>query len=265
MDETRLSRLGKKYNREHSKLFKNRASARNFLSPLGLSISKSPPSRFGDNLVKLKAQEEVQIFQALHFIKYKLGVALNRQRNMLSRYVEIYKAIRNRAVSANIGLLYKCISITTIQMDDENLLDAGQLGLIDAADNFDPWRGTRFSTYAMNCIIRRFVRESRMASRMHVYNDIDLAEALVSEQEDTHLNYLKERVRMMIEERANGLTEQDVEILTLRFCLDDPASKRLTLRAISEIQDLSKERIRQLQDLALKKLREAFEEQQILV
>ena len=60
----------------------------------------------------------------------------------------------------NIGLAFRyaesyCRRNTALTMDD--LLQAGYMGLIMAADRFDPGKGYRFSTYAMYWI-RKYVR-----------------------------------------------------------------------------------------------------------
>lgn len=73
---------------------------------------------------------------------------------------------RNRIVQENIGLAFKyaesyCRRNPVLSLDD--LLQAGYVGLIRAAEKFDPERGYRFSTYAMYWI-RKEVRLEVLAS-----------------------------------------------------------------------------------------------------
>ena len=70
---------------------------------------------------------------------------------------------RNAFVEQNMGLVYLCarrLSGRGTELDD--LVQAGCVGLIKAADAFDPGRGLAFSTYAVPVIlgeIRRLFRE----------------------------------------------------------------------------------------------------------
>ena len=70
---------------------------------------------------------------------------------------------RNNVVKDNIGLVHSCARhFRGRGMDYDDLFQAGCLGLVKAADNFDETRGVRFSTYAVPVIlgeIRRLFRD----------------------------------------------------------------------------------------------------------
>ena len=73
------------------------------------------------------------------------------------------KEIRNNLVEKNLGLVHSCANRFRgrgVEYDD--LFQAGCVGLIKAADNFDSSRGFSFSTYAVPVIlgeIRRIFRD----------------------------------------------------------------------------------------------------------
>ncbi len=72
-------------------------------------------------------------------------------------------AQRNLFVEQNLGLVYLCANrFRGKGMDYDDLYAAGCVGLIKAADGFDPGRGLQFSTYAVPVIlgeIKRLFRE----------------------------------------------------------------------------------------------------------
>lgn len=71
----------------------------------------------------------------------------------LRRLVSIYRKAKNKLVTANMGLVYAIVkSNGSYQrargISEEEMVQEGSLGLIRAAELFDPSRGLRFSTYA---------------------------------------------------------------------------------------------------------------------
>lgn len=101
-------------------------------------------------------------------------------------------ADRNRVVEENIGLAYSeaarsCWRGRGLELDD--LRAEARVGLMAAADKFDPSRGNRFSTYAVPCIRRALmdalhardeIRVPRgwAASRREALREMDRAEGL---------------------------------------------------------------------------------------
>ncbi len=56
---------------------------------------------------------------------------------------------REEFISSNLGLVYACAKrFRGRGIEYEDLVQAGSLGLVKAADAFDEGRGVRFSTYA---------------------------------------------------------------------------------------------------------------------
>ncbi len=66
---------------------------------------------------------------------------------------------RNTIVENNLGLVHSCANkFRGRGVDYDDLYQAGCLGLIKAADNFDPERGFNFSTYAVPVILGEIKR-----------------------------------------------------------------------------------------------------------
>ena len=66
---------------------------------------------------------------------------------------------RNELVNGNLGLVHSCANkFRSRGVEYDDLFQAGCVGLIKAADNFDPSRGFAFSTYAVPVILGEIKR-----------------------------------------------------------------------------------------------------------
>lgn len=66
---------------------------------------------------------------------------------------------RNELVNTNLGLVHSCANkFRSRGVEYDDLFQAGCVGLIKAADNFDPSRGFAFSTYAVPVILGEIKR-----------------------------------------------------------------------------------------------------------
>ncbi len=92
-----------------------------------------------------------------------------------SEDMDVARGARNRLVEAN-GRVCEFVvrRYEDLGVDRDDLLQAGALGLIRAANRFDPERGTRFSTYA-----QLFVRDA-MRSAVQKANLVSQPPALVA-------------------------------------------------------------------------------------
>lgn len=255
---SKLYKVAKKYNKEKIREFCSKDSEQNFLGPVGLSLQKQAPLYFGDNEKLLSADEEVYLFKAMHFVRYHLNKCLrgNKITPRLKMLIHIHKAIRDRVISANLGLVATCVQNTKVKIDDESLWDTGQEALMDAADLFDPWRGFKFSTYATNIIYRRYVREQKIRMRIPVHDQINPGEVVTSKPDKVsdYTDILKERLIEILESKGCNLTEEELKIIKGRFALSE-GSEVQTLKVLANEKSISKERIRQIQNQALFKLK----------
>ena len=197
-----------------------------------------------------------------------------------------------------------------------DLINEGNLGLIEAAKRFDPTRNVKFISYAVwwirqsiLAVLSNLGRPLRlpikinaalykvgisMANRQNELNQkpsleeiaddvgitrdelvsilkvggegISLSQPLTGEREGTLEDFLvqtripsaeqeavKGSVKKALHEVLGELGEREAQILRLRYGLDDDSS--LTLQQIADRIGLSRERVRQIEEKALQKLR----------
>ncbi len=247
-----LTKACQKYNKDQYRLFSSKRAKEQFLDPIGLSMYRRPPVGFGQNAERLSHTEESALFECLHYIKYHTHQSINNGHHRIEQWAALYHAVRNRVVSANIGLIHKCMKRTKFGNDLDELLNLGHEALIRSAESFDPWKGFRFSTYAYGNIKRNFVKAYR--NPLKIEPGADPGDCNWKDYEDPEQSLRLERLGSLIKTNAIGMSSTERLILKRRFLLQ----RKSTLLELGDELDLSKERIRQIQIGVLSKLKNAL-------
>ncbi|MCP4593264.1 MAG: sigma-70 family RNA polymerase sigma factor [bacterium] len=210
---------------------------------------------------------EKVLFRALHTCAYRAARANRGRRIPRSErraWASRYAVIRDGIVEENLGLAYSMIRrFKCHETDHDDLVSDALLALARAVEKFNPWQGYRFSTYACTAIARALINRSRrgLTHRTHFPFRHDVSFEL-SERVDTQSELYVERLRRALDSNLGGLDDLEARILAQRFPLDH--EPRSTLGAIGESVGLSKERVRQIQNNALRKLREVLDADPVL-
>ena len=135
------------------------------------------------------------------------------------------------------------------QEDREDLLSLAHLALTNAARHFDPNRGFKFSTYAINAIkhamhseFARRTRKSRTGTRVSMSHlPQDTLPCLMRPDDPLGVDARDEiEVKLQkVREAIRNLPERDLEIVRLKM-------SGATLKDIGEQFGVSKERVRQV-------------------
>jgi len=186
----------------------------------------------------------------------------------LLKWHDKYVELRGKIATGNMGLVLamaKCSHYPDVEFTD--LISEGSMALLRATDKFDCNRGFQFSTYACKAILKSF---SRAAKRCYRYRGLFPAQLDASIEKD---NYLEEQrqngyvekvsqIGMIFRSNAANLTGVETSVVKMRFSLngyDEQSYYPMTLKQVGEKLNLSKERIRQIQNKALNKLRVAVQ------
>ncbi len=216
-----------------------------------------------------QAPDEQALFAALHTAAFRAASAKHAGRHLPRRereqWVQRWQTIREYLVERNLGLVYSMISrFAASNVDEDDLLSDAMFGLTRAVDRFDPWRGFRFSTYACNVIARALMRRGRQETNYRrlfpVQHDISFERP--ANLPDPQMELYVERLHRALNENLGELTDLESRILAQRF----PTNRqtRLTFKEIGDTIGLSKERVRQIQNIALEKLRDVLAEDPVL-
>ncbi len=123
---------------------------------------------------------------------------------------------RENTVSENLGLVHACAGRFRgrgIEYDD--LYQAGCIGLIKAADNFDPSLGYKFSTYAVPVIIGEIKRMFRDGGAVKVSRSLkELGMKINRETESFVKQFGREPTVGELSERLGASAEQITEAIS---------------------------------------------------
>ena len=203
--------------------------------------------------------DEFTLFIALHICAYRSArcdsdqaiAAIERE-----EWSRRWRDIRECIVQKNMGLVYLMLGrVRSCDPDEDDRLSEAMFGLARAVERFNPWKGYRFSTYACNAIVRSLVRRDRRQRRYRDFFPIqrDLLIERPLQLGDSRAELYAERLNRAMSANLAELTELETRIIAERF--PQNRKDRLTLQKVADGVGLSKERIRQIQTLALEKLR----------
>lgn len=175
---------------------------------------------------------------------------------------------RDKLITANMGYvvtLARQYKSDILSIDD--LVSEGSIGLMKAAEKYDPSRGKPFVTFAAP-YIRRSIETA--ISRLETTTDVrstDESLPVGSRNNYTLLNVLEDKdagkADVLTEENTltddllrvmNVLSEREQRVLNLYY---GNGYERQTMAEIGEVMELKRERVRQIRDQALRKLRKA--------
>ncbi|MBW3539550.1 MAG: sigma-70 family RNA polymerase sigma factor [Planctomycetes bacterium] len=224
----------------------------------------------------LTREQEAYYFRRMNFHKHraeKLRQRLNVSRPSRKAMDQIEDDLRqasdikNLLVRRNLRLVVSIARRFVRRPADffEQVSD-GNLSLMKAVDKFDYSRGFKFSTYATWAVQRNFSRsipaEQTQLSRFRTGTDALFHERHAqgsSQFAQEHTNLQQRRAILDILRQLDG---RERDILVTRFGLE-PGTEPQTLEQVGNRFGVTKERIRQLESRALKKLRGIAEREKL--
>jgi RNA polymerase sigma factor (sigma-70 family) len=227
-----------------------------------------PPER-----TTLTKQHEQTLFLRYNYARYRLSKLIeaqgrrrsgNRAKEMVRWYRRVRKT-RSDLVRSNMALVLamaKRAKVSNVEFTE--LVSEGNMALLRAINKFDVSRGYKFSTYACRAILKSFNRLAKKAGRYRQYFPVEFEPELEKSDEaernhERHWTDSVEAVQDILARNRARLTDVERTVVTERFAIGSGGKGR-TLAQIGDMVGLTNERVRQIQNAALDKIRLALTE-----
>jgi RNA polymerase primary sigma factor len=184
------------------------------------------------------------------------------QAEEILRWYRRAETIREQIAETNLALVLAMAKRTRMsEVDFADLVSEGNMALLRAVDKFDAGRGYKFSTYACRAILKAFSRQGMKLSkyRQRFPTDFDpkleKSNFVETKRADFEKDAAEEVKRIVLENRAD-LTDVERTVIEHRFGLESGDNEKpMTLEQVGQIIGVTKERVRQIQNKAMEKIR----------
>jgi RNA polymerase primary sigma factor len=209
-----------------------------------------------------------EIFDAMHTSACQARHVLREEPFAISKaldWQQRWHLLRQYITGKHLGLAYWMTKrFHSRVVDEDDLLSDAMYGLLAAVDHYDPSKGFKFSTYACNVIMRNLLRREKREVRYQRLCPVRYESAPDSYDMPSRsdMGLRVERLGRALAKNLADLTAVEARVLADRFPMDDEPQN--TLEAIGDRLGIVKERVRQIQNEALAKLRTVLAEDALL-
>lgn len=219
----------------------------------------------------LSSEETMTLFLQLNYSRFKInrlrdqllqtGNIKPKALEQLLRLYDRQLEARSQIATGNMGLVLAMAKQSCYPgVEFTDMISEGSMALLRSIDKFDYNRGFKFSTYSCRAIKKSF---SRVARQYYRYRNLFSVQLENNMEPDNYQDLLRDclyhdhvdDVKNIFLENIAELTRTERKVVMLRFSLEDDSAKRMTLKQVGQQLSLSKERIRQIQNKALEKIR----------
>ena len=198
------------------------------------------------------------------------------EQECIARIVKGDPEARNELIEHNLRLVVFIVNKHYgDSKEQEDLISIGTIGLIRAAETFNPEKAISFSTYASTCIrnqIKMYFRKTKHKSS-EVYmnepidtdkngNELTIADIFkdsvcVDDEVDLRINM--EKLYKLVD---TVLDDREKLIISKRYgliCADGTVSRPLAQREVAKLLNISRSYVSRIEKKALEKLKKGFE------
>ncbi|MBX3376354.1 MAG: sigma-70 family RNA polymerase sigma factor [Phycisphaeraceae bacterium] len=238
-----------------------------------LSSSKGRTVKSAQQVILTGAEEKV-LFHQFNYARYRIYKIQTEawdtpskqptaeQAEEILKWYRIADRIREQIAETNLALVLAMAKRTRMsEVDFADLVSEGNMALLRAVDKFDAGRGYKFSTYACRAILKAFSRQGMKLSkyRQRFPTDFDpkleRSNFLETKRSTFERDAADEVKRIVLDNRAD-LTDVERTVIEHRFGLEAAeGEKPMTLEQVGQIIGVTKERVRQIQNKAMEKIR----------
>jgi len=222
----------------------------------------------------LNAAQERHLFLRYNFARMKAKAATEKFRKLpgksvvreIAHWYARVKETRELITQANLALVLAMAKRTRMsEVDFGELVSEGNMALLRAVEKFDAARGFKFSTYACRAILKAF---SRIALKTSRYRQAFPAEFDPSMEKSNYQETRRaevvvdatEELQRILGDNRTELSDVERKVIQSRFGISaGQEAEAMTLEEVGHVIGVTKERVRQIQNKALEKLRVILE------
>jgi RNA polymerase primary sigma factor len=223
----------------------------------------------------MKPQEERLMFLRFNYSKLRLqrlqkriraeGLTLESAKLFLEWHRK-FEHFREYLVRTNLALVLAMAKRTRLgDVDFAEVVSEGNMALLRAVDKFSADRGFKFSTYACRAILKAFSRTAMKASKHRTRFPVEFEPDLEkSDWADRRRDAIEDdcidELKAIVDRNLADLSSVEETVIRRRFNWQQAEESPLTLEEVGKIIGVTKERVRQIQNKALAKIRTVMED-----
>jgi RNA polymerase primary sigma factor len=223
----------------------------------------------------MKAAEEKLMFLRFNYTKLKLQRLQKKiareglTRQSAEEFVEWHRKFnhfREFLVRTNLALVLAMAKRSRLgDTDFAEIVSEGNMALMRAVDKFNVERGFKFSTYACRAILKGFSRTAQKHSRHKTRFPVEFEpEMEKSDWSDRKRDMVEEdcvdELKQIVDRNLADLSSIEQTVIRRRFNWEQQDESSLTLEEVGRIIGVTKERVRQIQNKALAKIKTVMED-----
>jgi RNA polymerase sigma factor (sigma-70 family) len=233
----------------------------------------------GERVPTLNFAQEQHLFKRFNYARKELTLILRSYagKRLTAPATRRLLAWGHRTLSARSGIVRVNMPLVLAMakrtrlsnIDFNELVSEGNMALLRSVEKFDCARGYKFSTYSCRAILKSFSRVAMRASRYRgkfpaEYDPAMERSDFVDRQRNGVVADCVDELKEILLRNLAGLSEVEKTVISERFALGGPnfigAPGPKTLEQVGQLIGVTKERVRQIQNNALKKMRLALED-----
>jgi RNA polymerase sigma factor (sigma-70 family) len=223
----------------------------------------------------MSAKEERVMFLRFNYCKLRLGKLQRKiKRDGLTKQLaeefldwhRRFEHYREYLTRTNLALVLAMAKRTRLgDVDFAEVVSEGNMALLRAVDKFSADRGFKFSTYACRAILKAFSRTAMKSSRHKSHFPVEFEpEMEKSDWSDKRRDMVKEdcidELKAIVDRNLADLSSVEETVIKRRFNWSEKDENPLTLEEVGKIIGVTKERVRQIQNKALAKIKAVMED-----
>ena len=220
----------------------------------------------------LSGRDEAALFLRFNYARCRLGRILARRgyRPLGKEFQLWYRRMmdcKESIARANMALVVAMAKRTRIpNVEFSELVSEGNMALLRSVEKFDVSRGFKFSTYACRSILKSFNRLATKTGRYRRLFPTEFDPELEQSDQEVRRGQIErqdslDELRDVLKNNRAGLSALERRVVVERFPAGAKADRVRTLAEVGQIVGLTNERVRQIQNSALAKLRAVLAEE----